>query len=492
MSAFGGFLVTLLQMLSFNPYKVSAALLLLLLAGYVVLFKWLGASPMHLWDESSYALNAQEMLERGNPVEVYLLGKPDLYNSKPPFAIWCMATSIHVFGLNETGVRFPSAVFALCSVLLLFWIGLRVIKKEGLALFAPLVLLSSTGFIGEHIARTGDTDSILAFWILAQSVVFFLYTYTEDDKKQKILLLIVALAVSFGCLTKGIAGLAALPGLAAWLFYEKKGKQLFKSWMFYTGLGLFLVLVPGYYVLRNMLTPGYLDAVINFEIGGRMVQQEYLNPEYRPFYYFYQAMVTDERFVTWIFLLPLAIANIIISPAGQVKKLGLFFVFVLAGVSVSLGLSSTKLFWYDAPLYPLMAGVIGVSFALLAANLQFKGIALFLAIFCWPFMKVYDNNMDTSQFAGFPRFFKTVRETNRDTVYIINADNNFSLEFYAKQDEMNGYYSKLVRPDDPLLKTGSLIITEKYAREVDINKKFIVDTLSSYMECNYYKIVGYK
>jgi hypothetical protein len=255
---------------------------------------------------------------------------------------------------------------------------------------------------------------------------------------------------------------------------------------------LFIVLVPGYYVLRNMLTPGYIDAVINFEIGGRMDRQEFLNPEYRPFYYFYKAMVTDERLTTWVFLLPAAIINILISPKGSLKKLGLFFVFVLVGVSLSLALSDTKMYWYDAPLYPLIAGVIGISFGLLLSYFQTKGIVLFLSIFCWPYSMVLVNNMDTTNRSHFPEFLKWRRQTNPDSLYIINADVNFPLHFYAKRDEMKGYYTKLVHPDDGVLQIGSLIITEKYAREVDVNKKFILDTLNSYEECHFYKIVGFK
>jgi 4-amino-4-deoxy-L-arabinose transferase-like glycosyltransferase len=481
-------------MFDFSRYKISGAVILLLFASYLALYEGLGADSMQLWDESSYALNAQEMLERGNPIEVYLYGKPDLYNSKPPLAIWCMATSIHFLGLNEIGVRFPAASFGLCAVLVLFIIGYRVTRDPWIALCAPLVLLSSTGFIGKHIARTGDTDSILAFWILAQSICFFLYTQATDTRKQKIWLLLTALTLSFGCLTKGIAGLTALPGLFAWLLYARKGLTMFRSPAFYMGIALFILLVPGYYVLRNMLTPGYLQAVWNFEIGGRITQQEYLNPEYRPFYYFYQAMIFDGRLMGWIFWLPAALFIIIRSPQGVVKDLGLFFVFALGGVSFSLGLSDTKLFWYDAPLYPLIAGIIGISFALLLPRLGSFTIGIFLAIFCLPYVFVLANNMDTSNRSHFPEFLKMVRESGhqQDSIYIIHAEIVFPLDFYAKQDALKGYYSKLVLPGDSLLKKGTLLITEKYAREADINSKFIVDTLSTYYGCSLYKIVGYK
>jgi 4-amino-4-deoxy-L-arabinose transferase-like glycosyltransferase len=481
-------------MLVSPKFRLAAALFFLLVVSWFSFLNHLESEPMHLWDESSYALNAQEMVETGNPIEVFLFGKPDFYNSKPPFAIWCMAVSIQVLGFNELGVRLPSALFGLAAVLGLFWIGYKVFKNEWLALSAPLVLASSTGFIGEHITRTGDTDGILAFWILMQSCCIFLYSQSQEPSKQNRYLLVAWIMFSLGCLTKGIAGCIALPGLLAWLGYQKKVGSLFRSKTFYLGVFIFSVSVPGYYLLREVLNPGYLAAVFNFEVGGRLAQQEYLNPEYRPFYYFYQSMLDEGRLATWIYLLPAAILFILFSPNGPKQKLGLFLVFALVGVSFTLGLSKTKLFWYDAPLYPLIAGVIGIAVALMLERSPKIYLSSFLVIFVFPYSIVVMKNIYPEVRTHFPAFLSELRLNGQpsDSLLIINADPNFPLHFYVKQDEMNGYYSKLVHPNDEILKPGNLIITEKYAREVDVNIRFTLDTLQSYYECNLYKIVGLK
>ena len=113
--------------------------LLLLIISYFSLFHKLDSAPFYMWDESWYALNAQEMLENGKYLEVYLLGKRDLGNSKPPFALWCMLPFIKLFGFNELGVRLASAIFALLSTVLLYMVGLRVLKD---ALAIPYVVLA--------------------------------------------------------------------------------------------------------------------------------------------------------------------------------------------------------------------------------------------------------------------------------------------------------------------------------------------------------------
>jgi 4-amino-4-deoxy-L-arabinose transferase-like glycosyltransferase len=462
---------------------------MLLVISYFALFHHLDRLPMHLWDESSYALNAQAMLENGNFIELYLLDKPDLYNSKPPFAIWCMAFGIHFFGFTEIGVRIASASFALLTILLLFGLGLKLFKNGLYALAMPLVLLSSLGYVNEHIARTGDTDSILAFWITAQCVCFYVYTLSNSNKRNWYLLS-SAVCIVMGCLTKGMAGLTALPGIITWLFISKSQKHFFSSWAFYTGVVLFMVMIGGYYFIRNWLTPGYLDAVMNFEVGGRLLQQEFLNPEYRPFYYFYQSMVADGRLSTWIFILPVSVGYILYAAKSETQQLGTFLIVALLGVSFSLAFSSTKLFWYDAPLYPLIAGVIGVSIVLLLEQTHPHLFWLFLAIFSWPYYLVIANNMNRQSASNFAIFFKSLRaeKYTNDTIYIINADPNFPLHFYQKQDKLNGNYSMVVHPMDSILQPGVNILIEKHAREVDMKQKFVLETIETFKECSYAKI----
>jgi 4-amino-4-deoxy-L-arabinose transferase-like glycosyltransferase len=71
---------------------VSLAILLALC--YPVFFLHLNEPVMHLWDESSYAHNAMQMIKHKKPLVVYAFDVPDTYNTKPPFVVWMMAISI--------------------------------------------------------------------------------------------------------------------------------------------------------------------------------------------------------------------------------------------------------------------------------------------------------------------------------------------------------------------------------------------------------------
>jgi len=476
-----------------NRFNLWRSLCVFLILSYVSLFHQLGRQPMQSWDESSYALNAQEMIENGNPIEVYLLGSPDLYNSKPPFGLWCMALSMKTLGFNTWGARMASAIFGLLSALLLWIIGIKATKNYWTALTLPLVLLSSYGFIGWHTARTGDMDSILTFWILLQSALIFAYTNTDLPKKANTYLILAGLAIAFGCLTKGIAGITALPGIMAWLIYKRKLKAIFLSKGFYIALVSFLTLVIGYYWLRSNLTPGYWQAVLQNEIGGRFGRQDFLNKESLPFYFYFEYMITQDRFFVWIFLLPLSIVYILISKPSAKKSIGLFSIFVFASISILLALSKTKLEWYDAPLYPFMAIIIGISFCILIEQKTKISTLLFICAFSLPFYKVVSNNVSAPKGPAIGSFLRQIRSGahKKDKIYIVNSNPDFSLFFYAKKDRLNGNDNTVVFPTDPM-SNGSYIITNQNPRDIDVNNLYNLELVRTYKECKYYRILSKK
>lgn len=447
-----------------------------------------------MWDESWYALNAQEMLENGKFFEVFLLGKPDLGNSKPPFALWCMLPFIKIFGFNELGVRLASAVFALLSVILLYLIGIKTLKHRWYALALPLVLLSSTGFVSQHIARSGDTDSILAFFILAQSITFYGFTTRSNQPNAQWYLVVTALLLSFGCLTKGIAGLLVMPGLITWAFYTRTLAHIIKGWGFYVGLMLFIFLVPGYYWYRNTLTPGYIDAVIKFELGGRLEQQTYLNENKLPFYYYFQAFITENRLINWIYVLPIAIVYIFKSNSGATRNLGVFMVFALGGISTLLALSSTKLYWYDASLYPVIACIIGLASALFIQQTKPAYGLLFIVLFLPAYQFIIKNNVYTNMHTSLGNILKEIRqgEHKNDSIYILHSDVTFIVNCYSKKDQQLGFVNTVTNHEDTALTAGKYILTTKKERDIDVNNLFVLENIARKEDCAYYKIIAKK
>jgi hypothetical protein len=196
----------------------------------------------------------------------------------------------------------------------------------------------------------------------------------------------------------------------------------------------------------------------------------------------------------WIWVLLPAILVVIKTNNKDTKSLGLLFVFGLISASALLAASSTKLFYYDAALYPLMAGIIGIGAGLLLDKYLYAVIPLFSLLFAFAFYHIQVNHRAPKTAYSLPAIFKQLRveQYRTDSIYLINSDPNYALHFYAKQDRMQGYYNEVVQHTDPKLTIGKFILTEKYPREFDVNQKFILDTIYRLNECSYYQIKGLK
>ena len=91
-----------------------------------VLFHILGtwSLPLIDRDEPRFAEASREMIERGNYIVPYFNNQLRL--DKPPLTYWAQVASYHIFGENDFAARFPSAIAAALTALLIFVWGRRM------------------------------------------------------------------------------------------------------------------------------------------------------------------------------------------------------------------------------------------------------------------------------------------------------------------------------------------------------------------------------
>lgn len=80
-----------------NRKSLFSAVIIIIITvlSYFPVFNNLGKFQIRMWDEASYANNSIDMLlTNQNIFVVEKQGKPDLYNTKPPFVIWLQALSM--------------------------------------------------------------------------------------------------------------------------------------------------------------------------------------------------------------------------------------------------------------------------------------------------------------------------------------------------------------------------------------------------------------
>jgi 4-amino-4-deoxy-L-arabinose transferase-like glycosyltransferase len=341
-----------------HKYRLPALLIVLLTAVSFPLFLHLDYMPVRMWDESIMAVNAIEMIDNHNYLVTYFYGEPDVSNCKPPLMIWCITLFSKILGFSELSLRLPSAIGAFILCLALFAMLRKYTGSMVYAFMAVIVLVTSRGFIRNHVSRTGEYDSLLVLFATLFSLHLFLATEAEDRKAQSKHLFLFFIFLTLAVLTKGVACMMLAPGLFIYVVWRKRLLPFLQNPYTYAGLAIFLVVGIGYYVLREQYNPGYIQAVWEQELGGRYNTSLH---GHRGAYTFYLNEIIEWQFTPYlVFFIPAVVAGIFFLK-GRIARL-----IVFSGVVGSLFLlvvssASTKLPHYDAPLFPFLA-IITASF----------------------------------------------------------------------------------------------------------------------------------
>lgn len=315
------------------------------------LLAWnVGTPVLHVWDEARLAVNAAEMLRSGDWLVARYDGQPDLWNTKPPLLIWLQAASLHVLGYSMWAFRLPSMLAALATAWLLYRFGRYTLGSRFVGSFAALILASSPGFNGTHVARFGDYDALLCLALTAAALSWYQYAQQRQARR----LWRGAGWLALALLTKSAAALLLLPGVAAGLLLLPGGRRVLSQWRTYGALALACGPLVLFYGLREAAAPGYLAATWFNDWYGRL-SQRVVTVNY-PWWIYCQRLLYP-GLLTWVMLLPAGIwRGIGAAPATAVKQH--FARFASVYCFVFLGLISaarTRLPWYSAPAYPMVA-----------------------------------------------------------------------------------------------------------------------------------------
>ena len=353
-----GYATTVRQWLSRPENQLLPLLLLLALPLYFEL----GRSPIQLWDESRLANNAAEMAQHGHWLVPHYDGTPDHWNTKPPLLIWLEALSFRVFGFSTWAFRLPTLLATLGTVGLLFRFAARVLRQPLAGLLGTVVLVTCAGYVRLHVARTGDYDALLIFWQVLLWSSFFQYLETGQHRE----LGWVTVAVIAGTLTKGPAGLLGVPGLLLYALLRGKLIWLLRQPLVYAAGALWVVVTGGYLLGREAIDPGYWRAVQENDLGGRFLA---VIEGHSHGWSYYLENLRTRFFTNWLWAVPLALVLGWLQPAGVLRRaVGLLTAFVI-GWLVVISAAKSKLEWYEGPVYPALALLIGIGLSLLYQNL---------------------------------------------------------------------------------------------------------------------------
>ncbi len=367
--------------------KINNAVFIFFIA-FVICIQNIWGPDIYILDEAKNATCARELMESNDHIVPTFNGQ--LRTDKPPLHYYFMMVSYKIFGVNEFGSRFFSALFGALTVLITYLFARKLLNRS-VAFIAALALVSSLHFALQfHLAVP---DPFLVFFTTLAGFAF-IDGYINQDRRFTYL---AYASIGFGILAKGPIAIA-LPGFAVLLFILLSRNFNLKTIFGFrpvSGLMLsFLIALP-WYILVGLKTDGAWIKGFLFDHN--------INRFSDP-----QEGHGGTFFTTWIFVLVGMLPGsvfIIQCYRNWWKERGntfLFFCGIFASVViVFFSLADTRLPNYTVPAYPFLAILFG---AYLNKSLngeksikwfKFSLIVLFIIYLIIPFSIYFGLGADT-------------------------------------------------------------------------------------------------
>jgi 4-amino-4-deoxy-L-arabinose transferase-like glycosyltransferase len=343
-----------------NKYQKKVLFIFLLVLSGFYLFQLsyeIGKEPVKIWDEASSATTSVEMLQNQKYLMLMRDGKPLTYeDTKPPLGIWLKVFSYQLFGINGFAVRFPSLLASIGTMLILVLFSIYYLKNIWIAIILMVVAPSSMGYMGYHVARNGDPDALLVFFVTSYYISYFILLMQYPQKRNKWFIL-TGLGIVFAYYTKSIAAIAPLGGLFVYSLLNRNFYKLLADYRFYlTGLSV-LSIIALYYILREYTTAGFTRETLGVELNLFNKNHFQKHPE---FIYYFKYLI-NAGIYPFIYLFPLGFLVYTRKVDRPFREL-IIYSFVAALVFiVTSSLAFTKNEWYIAPVYPLIWLLLCVS-----------------------------------------------------------------------------------------------------------------------------------
>ena len=198
--------------------KYRIGIFLLLICGFILRFYTSMDLYLHDWDEKFHALVAKNLMDHplrptlyDNPVLPYDYrewGGNHVWLHKQPMALWAMAGSMRIFGVNEIALRLPSILLSTIGILLTYSLGSYFFNKK--VAFLAAFFYSINGLIIELTAGRVATDHIDIFFLFfIEIAIFFSMLFARD--KLKIYNILAGVCLGAAVLSKWLPALIVLP-----------------------------------------------------------------------------------------------------------------------------------------------------------------------------------------------------------------------------------------------------------------------------------------
>lgn len=510
------------------PYLL---LTLIIVVAVITRFYKLGTAPAGFYvDEAGQGYSAYSILKTGEDEfgKTFPIVFRSLTDFKTPIYIYLIIPLIPIFGLNPFTVRFPSFLFSILTIPILYFLIKHFIKKNKLALVATLLLAISPWHI--LFGRTNFECNVALFFLLAGVLAFY-----KSFKKPWLLIisaLMFAIAVPAYHSQRIVAPLMLL---ALSIRHRKKiFDKLHKKYLVIGAVLGALITIP---TLSVALTPGFLARASGLNIFSHLHQMpdgfiagyhgflnpiingswflsireffalyfSYLSPRYMFFlgdYGLRSSFPSLSTFFLWQF--PFYIYGLWFifkkRDLGELK----FFTIALLFIS-PIPAAVTRDPYTTIRALPLVIpqiiiislGIIEVFKFIKNKNLKLLSLLVFAGLIVYSLAKLYSSVIILNEYYhakywdyGWQEMADNIEELNTNLPIIIDnarADPDLQIAFFLKYDPvkyqkenyevpLNEYYTNLYR--NPVKHVGNVTVRAiNWKEDLKIDGYFVADSL---------------
>ncbi|HVA00582.1 MAG TPA: glycosyltransferase family 39 protein [Terriglobia bacterium] len=274
----------------------AAHFLLLLVAASWLFFAGLGRLSLIEPDEGRNAEVAREMLVQGDWVVPHFDGFA--YLDKPPVYFWLVAATFKLGGLSETTARFSSALAALGTMLLVWFLARRMFG-DFTGLYAGIIFATSPLVV--IFAREVIFDMTLTFFVTVAMVCYWLGEVSGQRRKLWDVLFFAAMGVA--TLTKGPVGFL-LPILSIAAYQALRGSlRSLKKLNWGLGVATFLAVALPWFIAVCFRHPDFP----RYAFWQESLQRFATGNSHRSGPLYYYLLIYVAGFLPWSFFLLYAV-----------------------------------------------------------------------------------------------------------------------------------------------------------------------------------------
>jgi 4-amino-4-deoxy-L-arabinose transferase-like glycosyltransferase len=112
------------------------------------------------YDDAMYSVEAKGIVNTGDWLTPKVRGDAALEH--PPLFVWTQAAFLYAFGISDPVAKLPSALCAVGTMLLVYWLALRLLAKDVLAASVAMFVMLGTPYFIKYAGRA-MTDVPTAF-----------------------------------------------------------------------------------------------------------------------------------------------------------------------------------------------------------------------------------------------------------------------------------------------------------------------------------------